>query len=196
MDEAGFAQAVQHLRRHRTWRLLRREHRRGRLRPAVAGQPFCSVSTCSTQSLWPTCCVFVGPAGCTLRAKPSICWNYNCRRIHATVPSLRHRTGRATRGSCAATDSHSRGARPDQPGPRHHAARPSHLNLHIGKNLNRRDNNEILVPAWMTSEDPNPIPRAQRTWTQDGTTNRRSQTHVFCRKTNRQNRALPHHRLR
>lgn len=38
------------------------------------------------QNPWPTCCVFVGPAGCTLRAKPSICWNYNCRHIHQMLP--------------------------------------------------------------------------------------------------------------
>ncbi len=35
---------------------------------------------------YPGCCVFVGPRGCTLRAKPMICWNYNCRWIHQKLP--------------------------------------------------------------------------------------------------------------
>lgn len=38
------------------------------------------------QNPWPACCVFVGRTGWIPRAKPSICWNYNCRHIHQTLP--------------------------------------------------------------------------------------------------------------
>lgn len=48
----------------------------------------------------PGCCTFVGPNGCTLRPKPLICWNYNCRHIHQTllrpdVAGVEHLVGRA-----------------------------------------------------------------------------------------------------
>jgi hypothetical protein len=33
-----------------------------------------------------SCCTFLGEAGCTLRAKPLICWNYNCHEIHEELP--------------------------------------------------------------------------------------------------------------